>query len=101
MIDVDPRIAADPRIVVDPRIAADPRIVEDPRIAADPRIAVNPRIWSDVRALIYVSRISYPPAAIGVSVRRNVALAVHKIVSLRFHLSVSFVCVCFVSMGCL
>jgi len=82
MFDVDPRIAADPRIVV------------------DPRIAVDPRIWSDVRALIYVSRISYPPAAIGVSVRRNGSVSVSEIVSLRFHLSVSFVCVC-VSMSCL
>ena len=93
-------IAADPRIVVDPRISVDPRIVEDPRIAADPRTAVDPRIWSDVRAFIYVSSISYPPASIGVSVCRNGAVSVSEIVSLRFHLSVSFVCVCFVSMGC-
>ena len=82
MFDVDPRIAADPRIVV------------------DPRIAVDPRIWSDVRAFIYVSGISYPPAAIGVSVCRNGAVSVSEIVSLRFHLFVSFVYVCFVSMGC-
>ena len=94
MIDVDPRIAADPRIVEDPRITG------YPRTAADPRIAVDPRIWSDVCAFIYVSRISYPSAAIGVSVCRNGAVSVSEIVSLRFHLSVSFVCVCFVSMGC-